>query len=1126
VITYFAIGSAGDSANYHDKAFRQDGNLRADNYYLNEQSAATWQGQGAALLGWEGQAVSRDQFIEVLEGRMPHPETGAVQDLSVNAVARRPGADLSVAPSKSVSIVALVGGDERVVEAHKMANARAMAWLEEHASIVRVRVDGHPPQPMKAGNLLYATVIHETDRLNEPQLHSHNVMPAVVYDREAGKWRSLTNDALLTLRTQADQVYKAELAKGLRLAGYELDYRANGIDFEIRGLTPEQVKAFSQRSDQIDAKLRQWGIDPADASYEARQAAALDSRNRKQELPREELHQRWDATAREAGLDLASVVSAARERAAHLDLDRLSRQERSAAMRAVTWGLEHLSEREQAFRLADLETAALSFDKRLTMDAVQRAVAEHATNGQLVPRGLDKMGADLATTPKALAAEQSLIADITAARNTHNVVLHDAKDFEQAVSAFEAHKSKEVGAPFKLSAEQLNAARNALMHPDSIQGIQGEAGTGKTAALAMVREVAEARGWKVMGMATSSSAATELQASSGIQSQTVASFFIERENAMRATRLEIEQLQAALARRHDEADVALGPVRAERHKVTVQAEGVSFGTHHYVFDHRRAEVFRSATGFASLVGNFLMDSADTLRERATKANSLGGQLQAQALQWGAAAADQLGHRITRFEKVGVVEGALARSALYLDREAPGGALERALALKAVELHNLERTGNREGRKTLLVMDEASLTGAADTAKVSALARSIGARMIFQGDTKQHGSIPAGRAFWLAQQHGMNTSVLEETRRFDKATDSVKQSLQDMKRGEFGLALSRLNTLEVDNADLALRVADRYVRNLQDLRAQGIADARVGIVSLTNNDRKAINMAVHRELKTAGLVGSESHTKLHLDDPKLTAAERAHAGKLQAAGVDRLIMRQRYRELGVEKYEVVPVVGYDVDRNRVQIRRSDGQLTWLDPMKHERFSPAKEEKREFAVGDLVEARGNLRVHGTGTDQVKNGSRGVLQAVDAKGATVQWNDGRTTRLTDDLLQFVDHGYARTSFKEQGATNHREILAVSARGAGIINREATYVAATRAKDNTEIVTADRAKMLKNAGQDVSKLTALNPHERPLTLDEIMALHRQSLPQAPAQTQLQQERLKQREQGQNLQRDLGWSF
>ena len=32
-------------------------------------------------------------------------------------------------------------------------------------------------------------------------------------------------------------------------------------------------------------------------------------------------------------------------------------------------------------------------------------------------------------------------------------------------------------------------------------------------------------------------------------------------------------------------------------------------------------------------------------------------------------------------------------------------------LKAAELHNLERTGNREGRKTLLVMDEASLTGA-------------------------------------------------------------------------------------------------------------------------------------------------------------------------------------------------------------------------------------------------------------------------------------------------------------------------------------------------------------------------------------------------------------------------------
>jgi ATP-dependent exoDNAse (exonuclease V) alpha subunit len=71
-------------------------------------------------------------------------------------------------------------------------------------------------------------------------------------------------------------------------------------------------------------------------------------------------------------------------------------------------------------------------------------------------------------------------------------------------------------------------------------------------------------------------------------------------------------------------------------------------------------------------------------------------------------------------------------------------------------------------------------------------------------------------------------------------------------------------------------------------------------------------------------------------------------------------------------------------------------------------------------------------------------------------------------------VDHSYARTSYKEQGATNHREIVAISQTGAKVFNREAAYVAVSRAKDNTEIVTSDINMMKKNAGKDVTKSVA----------------------------------------------------
>lgn len=51
---------------------------------------------------------------------------------------------------------------------------------------------------------------------------------------------------------------------------------------------------------------------------------------------------------------------------------------------------------------------------------------------------------------------------------------------------------------------------------------------------------------------------------------------------------------------------------------------------------------------------------------------------------------------------------------------------------------------------------------------------------------------------------------------------------------------------------------------------------------------------------------------------------------------------------------------------------------------------------------------------------------------------------------------------------------IIAASETGAKVFNRQATYVAATRAKDNTEIVTSDYERLLKSAGKEVKKTTS----------------------------------------------------
>jgi conjugative relaxase-like TrwC/TraI family protein len=1107
------IKSAGDAARYHDKSFSQEAGQKADNYYINERATARWEGRGAEILGIRGEAVEKEDFVKVLGGRLLNPETGEEENLARNSKGenRRPGMDFTVAPPKSVSIAGLVGGDDRIVAAHLVANARTMEWFEKHASIIRVKGDDGRNRHERAGNLLYASVLHETNRENEPQIHSHNVIVSAVYDERRKSWRSLTNDMLLKLRAQGDVIYKAELAGGLKALGYELEYADNGVDFEIKGFTREHVEAYSTRAAQVRDALLRRGIEPGEASFDSRRVAKVDSRAAKQEHPREVLQEIWEDTARSAGIDVLGVVQAARERSPLAAREQvtgvgdvgaleqratngsLSKSEpfpagpewsqgeldaSASAVRAVSWAIEHLTEREQSFSLVDLEINAVRFSRGMIGD-VEAAIDQHIRNHMLVPRGISEDGRELYTTHRAIDSEMRLTEFIQSGKGEGNVILTNPAEFDAALKAFEAKKEQETGITFKLSDEQVIAARNVLMHPDSFQGVQGEAGTGKTAALAFANEVTKATGWDMIGMATSAAAAKELEASSGIKSSTVAAYFATRETQIRAVELRLGELREALATRATIRDT--DAARLESRKLRVKGSDIDFGTNRYTFDHQRGDVFKSPENLRNAIGAALTEIAASRRTEAIEARqsaeTFGERARAAASGAVVSVSAALGRRLSTFEQVGTVEAIAARNTLYLQRDSEGAELRHELLVKEAELANLRRFGNAEGRKTLIVMDESSLSGAFDTEKIAKLARDIGARVVLQGDIKQHGSVAAGRAFEQAQKAGMNVSVLEETRRFVYATAQSQQAIREMKAGRYSEAIEMLDTLEVEKGELAGRVAERYLDNLEALRQRGIEQPRVGVVAITNRDRKAINSEIHTLLASRGLVSAVGFEKPHLDDPKLTDAEQRHAVMLREKKVDTLIFRKTYREIGVENGDVLRVSRYDVERNRIFAINRRGEEIEINPQRQDYFSPAVLESRLFSTGDRIETRAIIRLPDQSVKRIDNGTPGIITSVDETGAKVRWTrTGEESHLANDDLRFIDHAYAHTSYKEQGATNDREIIAVSLIGAKVFNREAAYVAASRARDNTEIVTEARSAMLKNAGKEVGKTTAVD--------------------------------------------------
>ena len=1091
MISKHEIGSAGGAAKYHDQAFSQDGVNQADNYYVGEKVSAIWQGKGAKFLGVEGQAVKKEDFVAFLEGKLKNPSSGVIQDLTNNSKgdSRQVGVDFTVAPPKSVSITGLVGNDQRVINAHLAANKRTMEWLEKNGSVIRVRDNQGVQTANQAGNLLYATVLHETNRNNEPQIHSHNVIVSAVYDEKSKKWRSLTNEQLYILRQGADTIYKSELAQGLQRAGYKLEFDKNGVDFEIAGMSREQIEAYSTRTVQIVKALKDRGIEYEDADFRQHKLATIQTRLTKHDEPRDILHSVWLDVAAVAQLNVNAFVNdshiSAKLNATTNEIEAATAnksataKEIELATRPVAWAVKHLSEREQSFTKTDIELTALKFGKG-GIDQIEREVDQQIKNGFLVDRGEGSRGAILLTTRTAVNHENEIVKHIREGIGKGKIVLTSEEEFKSALQVFEHRKSIKSGNTFKLSGEQVTAAMNMLMHGDRIQGVQGDAGTGKTAVLEFVREAIESKNMIPMGIASTSSAAKELEASSGIKSQTIAGFLIDREKALRLAQIELSDLQANLMRYKNPTHTEIS--RIEVHRLQLNSEGIKQGEVRYTFDNERGTVFKSPDDLRNKLGNFLLDVSAAQKNNSPqskiKQESVLDRLRDLTMAKGHELAESLGRGLTTYEKTGTVEAIAARNALYLKKDHELSNLKFQIGTKQAEISNLETKGNKAGRNIYLFMDESSMTGTKDAVDILRIVKNYDMQLVIQGDIKQHGSVPAGRFFAQAQEAGMNMSFLQETRRFDKATVQTKDAALLMGAGKMAQAIDKLDRFEVKNDELSRAVAQRYAINLEQLKERGVSSPRVGVVTVTNNDRKAINAAVHDILIEKGLLTGPSLVKEHLDNPKLSEAEQMHSHLLRGAGVDHLVFRKDYKELGIKNKDVVQVKGFGAN-NSVTILNSQGKEVTLNPKQADWFTPMIMEKREYATGDKIEARAIIHFEKKKT-RIDNGERGVISSIDELGATVKWTGAqgkeRELYLNNNQLRMVDLAYARTTFKEQGATNDREIFAVSVIGAKVLNKEYVYIAGTRARGNTEIVTSDYETMLKNSGKAVSKTTAID--------------------------------------------------
>ena len=330
-----------------------------DYYNEGQQVAGQWLGLGTERLGLSGK-VGSEAFLRLCENR--HPDSGEtltqrlnttrMDEASDNTANRRIFYDFTFSPPKSVSVVALAGADERILEAHAQAVRSALRELETFAT-TRVRV-GKANNDRSTGNFVAAMFTHDTSRALDPHLHTHCIVFNATFDAVENRWKALQNYEMLRARKFAENTYYHELASKLRSFGYGIRNQARG-DFQIEGVSDEICERFSKRHTQIDEAIKKLLAEKPECAggdlMAMRRLIATAERARKQkELSRDEQRSLWDAQLSEG------------ERAALRRLPNHSetaRSNRISVGEAVQWAEDHLFDRHSVVLECQLWQQAL-----------------------------------------------------------------------------------------------------------------------------------------------------------------------------------------------------------------------------------------------------------------------------------------------------------------------------------------------------------------------------------------------------------------------------------------------------------------------------------------------------------------------------------------------------------------------------------------------------------------------------------------------------------------------------------------------------------------------------------------------------------------------------------------------
>src|SRR5690625_2261169 len=456
------------------------------------------------------------------------------------------GFDLTFSAPKSVSTLWALSGpqlQQAIHQAHQQAVNETMAWVEQEFIQSRSGKGGVAHVPVRG--LIASMFDHWDSREGDPQLHTHVVVSNRVQRLLDNQWVTLDSYTLHRYVVAISETYNSVLFDHLHNfisarpeaqtpddPNHEVihdlmdattqdtataeDVAVSGMSVELAGVPEELIREFSQRSvlieQRTDELIEQYvathGHRPTQGVLlQLRQQATLETRSHKSEVT-ESLAEKmagWRDRTLTAGHDPAEIIAQATGHDSQVIRPEMLTED--VREQLADWVLADTAARRSTFTRANLIASAqritrlvrfADFDDRMAITddlvamAQEQAVAltpDRSTIGvdtndvAEANRGRSvfdhKPTAGIYTTATIMDQEQ-FIMDAATQSAGHGLDPHQIEDQLANVSMAGGHP---------LSDDKIRACRGLLTSNASVSAVIGPAGTGKTSAMAAVKDI-------------------------------------------------------------------------------------------------------------------------------------------------------------------------------------------------------------------------------------------------------------------------------------------------------------------------------------------------------------------------------------------------------------------------------------------------------------------------------------------------------------------------------------------------------------------------------------------------------------------------------------------------------------